>query len=304
MKKILAVFLVVCFCASLTVSANGRIIGSYVNTDIIAYIDGMAINSYNIEGWTGVVAEDLSSYGFDVIWNGSERTLCVDNKENKPINGTFDVAVNKKPIGSYAGNIYATDIKTYVAGEEVKAFNIGGRTIIYIDELLRVGDVKWYEFERKICYSSVGPWSINLYDTDYEAVTENNINSFSLDMVKGDDGHYVTDGENLDYLDYLKLSYSPENGMCFSFSIYQRVLFQTEDLLTRLLEVCNENYDGTIISETTDLANKRLKILINGETVSVSKVTRGKGNGHTDFYFWLNCFDTKENIDSVAVVFE
>ena len=123
-------------------------------------------------------------------------------------------------------------------------------------------------------------------------------------MVKGDDGHYVTDGENLDYLDYLKLSYSPENGMCFSFSIYQRVLFQTEDLLTRLLEVCNENYDGTIISETTDLANKRLKILINGETVSVSKVTRGKGNGHSDFYFWLNCFDTKENIDSVAVVFE
>ena len=167
MKKILAVLLAVCFCASLTVNANGRIIGTYVNTDIVAYIDGLAINSYNIDGWTGIVAEDLVNYGFDVIWNGSERTLCVDKTGNKPINGTFDVAVNTKPIGSYAGNIYATDIKTYVDGEEVKAFNIGGRTIIYIDELLRVGNVKWYEFERKICYSSVEPWNINLYETDY-----------------------------------------------------------------------------------------------------------------------------------------
>ena len=304
MKKILAVLLAVCFCASLTVNANGRIIGTYVNTDIVAYIDGLAINSYNIDGWTGVVAEDLANYGFDVTWNGSERTLRIDKTGNKPINGTFDVAVNTKPIGSYAGNIYATDIKTYVDGEEVKAFNIGGRTIIYIDELLRVGDVRWYEFERKICYSSVDLWSINLYDTNYNAVVDKNIDSFSLNMLKNADGQYVTEGENLDYLDYLKLSYNPENGMCFSFSIYQRVLFHTEDLLTRLLEVCNESYDGTIISETTDLANKRLKILINGESVSVSKVTRGKGNGHTDFYFWLNYFDTKENVDSVSVVFE
>ena len=304
MKKILAVLLAVCFSSSLTVNANGRIIGTYVNTDIVAYIDGMEIKSYNIEGWTGVVAEELTNYGFDIVWNENERTLHINKIGNQTIKSNPNLAGNTKPIGSYAGNIYSTDIKTYVAGDEVKAFNIGGRTIIYIDELFRVGDVRWYEFERKICYSSIHPWSIDLYDTDYGAIIEKNIDSFCLNMVKNGDGQYVTDGKNLDYLDYLKLSYNPEKGMCFSFSVYQRVLFQTEDLLKRLLEVCNESYDGTIISETTELANKRLKILINGESVSVSKVTRGRGNGHSDFYFWLNCFVEKENVQSVSVVFE
>ena len=77
----------ICICLLLMISmvvispvaAQGEIVGSYVNTDIVAYINGYPINSYNINGWTGIVAEDLSNYGFNVYWQPEERTLSVGN---------------------------------------------------------------------------------------------------------------------------------------------------------------------------------------------------------------------------------
>jgi len=300
----------------LGISAYAQIIGSYVNTDIVAYINDMPIKSYNINGWTGIVAEDLRDYGFDVNWSQEERTLSVGRyyiptptyteenwQGNGEITSTFVAEKNTKPIGSFAGNIYATDIKTYVAGDEVTAFNIGGRTIIYIDDLSRFGNVVWYENERKICYNYVEPWNIDLYEVNYEADTSENINSFSLNMTKDSNGEYVTIGENLDYLTYPKLSYNKKEGMCFGFSLYQRVLFQTDELNKLLWNVTTTRYDGEILAENADLANEYMKISVNGEPVTITSVTQGKGSGHSDFYFWFDCSIPKEEITSVTVDF-
>jgi len=317
MKKIALFLLLIMLVVPFSVNAIGEVVGNYVNTDIVAYINDVPINSYNINGWTGIVAEDLLDYGFDVIWDGDARTLTVGNsyiptpeytelnwQGSGKIKTDIEIKKNDKPIGSFAGHIYATDIKTYVAGEEVASYNIGGRTIIYIDELQYFGNVKWYEKERKICYNYVKPWNIDLYKTDYDAETDKSISGFNLKTEKKENGEYQTTGENIDYLDYLKLSYNKKYGMCFGFSIYQRVLFQTDDLHKKLWNVSTEKYDGTVLAENSDLANERMKIYINGEKVKITKVTQGKGNGHSDFYFWFNSDIPKENITSVEVEFK
>lgn len=297
------------------VYALGEIVGAYVYTDIVAYINGRPVRSYNIDGWTGIVAEDLRNFGFDVYWNADERTLEVGNSyfyspENweqdmegyGEVNRDYFFETNSKPVGTFAGNIYNTDIKTFVAGDEVKAFNIGGQTIIYIDELIRFGDVVWNEEERKICYDYVKPWSIELYEINYEADTSKNINSFSLNTVKGEN-EYITTGENLNYIDYLRLYYNKKDGMSLGFSIYQRVLFQTEELHNLLWDISTVRYDGEILREDLEIANKHMKILINGEPVVINKVTQGKGSGHTDFYFHFDKDMKKEDINSVSVTF-
>lgn len=313
MKKFILIFgIFMTMCTG--VSAQGKIIGSYVNTDIIAYINGAPIKSYNINGYTGIIAEDLRDYAFDVIWSEEERTLRIGNaffptptyheqnlQGGGKITSTFKPEVNSKPIGSFAGNIYSTNIKTYVANEEVKAFNIGGRTIIFIDDLCRFGNVVWHETERKICYDYVEPWNIYLYERDVNASTEENINSFSLDMYKDENGKFVTEGKNLDYLDYLKLSYNKRDGMCFGFSIYQRVLFQTEELHNLLWKVSTIQYDNTVLAENATLANSHIKILINGENIAITKVTQGKGSGHSDFYFWLDSNISKDDINTLSI---
>ena len=315
MKKTFFLIVLLLLVSTTVFAAPGDIAGSYVHTDIEAYINGKIINSYNINGWTGIVAEDLKSFGFDVHWDAGARTLNVGNyyiptPENWEVNWQGDGEVKvynlpcvKMPVGSFAGHIYETDIKTYVAGDEVTAFNIGGRTIIFIDELIRFGNVTWYENERKICYDYVEPWSIDLYEVNYEADTTKEISSFSLEMTKGENGEYLTTGENLDYLTYPRLSYNKKDGMYFGFSIYQRVLFQTEKIYNLLWNVSTVRYDGEILLENANLANEYMEILINGEPVTITKVTQGKGSGHTDFYFWLDCDVKKENINSVSIKF-
>ena len=43
-----------------TQAANGDVIGSIYSTDILAYVNGRPIRSYNIGGKTVILVEDLS----------------------------------------------------------------------------------------------------------------------------------------------------------------------------------------------------------------------------------------------------
>ena len=55
--------------------AHADVIGEVIATDITAYIDEQPIASFNINGFTYVIAEDLRSYGFTVLWDENARTL-------------------------------------------------------------------------------------------------------------------------------------------------------------------------------------------------------------------------------------
>ena len=115
-----------------------------LSTDIRSYVFGSEIESYNVNGSTCIVAEDLMNYGFTVVWDGVARTLSITHPSDD------FTQTEKKNFGAKSGNIgekltetVPTDIVTYVNGEEVQSYNIGGRTVIYIDALGVFGGVTW-----------------------------------------------------------------------------------------------------------------------------------------------------------------
>jgi len=120
-KKLLflAVTLFILFSVFINANAQGKVTGMVLNTDIIAYINGFPIPSYNINGWTGIVAEDLTDYGFDVFWDAEQRELFISYYKNPDFKITADYVPQKSdmPVGSHLMDVFQTDIKTYVDGD-------------------------------------------------------------------------------------------------------------------------------------------------------------------------------------------
>jgi hypothetical protein len=63
------------------------------------------------------------------------------------------VLIGAKPlkIGDVIGKIYYSDIKTYIDGKPINSANIGGKTVITVEDLQYMGYyVKWDETERRL----------------------------------------------------------------------------------------------------------------------------------------------------------
>jgi len=121
----------------------GYPIGDVLYSDITAYINGNAIPTSVINGKTLVVVEDLLKYGFDVKWDGNDRTLKVEiNKSKKitPLPVTKDTT--HKP-GTFKCKYLYTDIKTYLSGVEVESYAINGVTLIDFELLAKYGKLTW-----------------------------------------------------------------------------------------------------------------------------------------------------------------
>lgn len=156
----------VAVCLALTVSAvairAGDVVDYVLATDIRAFIDGYEIPSYNVSGRLCVVAEDLRGYGFNVDWNAEEKSL----KVTKNVSGVTS-PLKESTSGKSGASIpvYATDIVTYVNGEAVESYNIGGYTIIYLRELQRYGSC-YYDFEAAASMVSTAYHSFNKVTLD------------------------------------------------------------------------------------------------------------------------------------------
>ncbi len=121
-----------------------------VKSDIKAYIDYTPITSYNVNGNTYVISEQLSSYGFNVVWNDAERTLKLSRTPlTTPIYNKSLYDSDSDPERSYY-RIFETDIKTYLGDTEITGYNIGGQTVVQIDELAKYGHVVWNGNSREI----------------------------------------------------------------------------------------------------------------------------------------------------------
>ena len=171
MKKIIITVLV---CAVVVVAmsisafaAIGDVLGYAKYTDIAAYINNYPITSYNINDYTVIVVEDLRNYGFDVTWNGDARTLTVVRNGQTEITGKENVYKYSYKAGQNSFAYVETDIVTYVNGQPVTSYNIGGQTCIYIDALSVYGGVEWNQDIRAI--------RLGIYDLpvkDFEAIPE------------------------------------------------------------------------------------------------------------------------------------
>ncbi len=147
MKKIICLLLVFISALSFVAFADFSVIDAVLSTDIVCFIDEQPIMSYNISGYTYVVAEDLSGYGFSVLWNGEERTLeILRDKEAErifPSAEFINVKKGSEKIGNRILDVYNTDIITYLNGKKIYACNVNGRTLISVELLSSCGIVSY-----------------------------------------------------------------------------------------------------------------------------------------------------------------
>ena len=149
-KKFIGIFLAILLLI-------GQVTGAYASLgdveayttyiDICAYINHYIIESYNINGYTVVIAEDLIHYGFDVNWDGNARTLHIYRNfdmmevDSSKLSIPYETAPNM--VGKQALPVLSTDIKTFVNGVEAKSYNIDGRTVVDFESLSAFGSVQW-----------------------------------------------------------------------------------------------------------------------------------------------------------------
>lgn len=168
MKRLYIFFIILFLFINIsTVHAKDKIIGEVLSTDIVVFIDSQPILSYNIQGKTYIVAEDLIEHSFKVDWNETERTLSI-TLEHEGQRGFLDKAeINQLKentnIGTPLYSVYSTDIKTYIAQNPVNAYNINGKTLIAVSDLSFYGDIEWSN--RQINVKIRPKWLKELWET-------------------------------------------------------------------------------------------------------------------------------------------
>ena len=112
-----------------------------------------------------------------------------------------------------------------------------------------------------------------------------NIGTLSFTFQKFDT-YSVSSGQNMNYIDNLRLENTEGDEYVLSFQIFQDSLPYTEDLLVLLNSIVTLTYEGEVF-DVLDKANEHVSILINGEKATLTEVRSGAGNGHRDFYFTI-----------------
>ncbi len=116
---------------ALTAGAHtGDVIGHIYSTDIRAYINDTEVPAYNIGGRTVVIAEDLLS---STEYHDEFRTLLVGDFYPNALNSGSNATDGGS--GRIIGDIYETDIKTYMYDKELPAYNLNGKTAVAIEDL-------------------------------------------------------------------------------------------------------------------------------------------------------------------------
>ena len=138
MKHFLRICIPLLLLAALPLSAAalrpGDVAGRVLATEIRAFIDGVEIPAYNIDGNLGVVAEDLDAYGFVTGYDDSSRTLTV-TRTGAAVRGVEIPESSHRPSGTVIARVLYSDIRVYLDGREIPGYNIDGRTIILFSAL-------------------------------------------------------------------------------------------------------------------------------------------------------------------------
>lgn len=115
---------------------------------------------YTIKNELCIVLEDLNYYGYTSIWNQENRTTTLYINNNN-INKKGTKKVIKKQ-----GDIYYTDIKTYIEGDEIASYNINVYSLVKISDLTKI--TRDLRFKRELKDNEIITISgkIKLFDGD------------------------------------------------------------------------------------------------------------------------------------------
>lgn len=139
MKKILILSALLCGLTGVSAhAANGDVVGHIYSTDIRAYINDIEVPSYNIGGRTVVIIEDITVAR---DYQDNLRALTIDGISFRPEYITEGEAEHSEVSGNIVGDIYETDIKTYMYDVEIPSYNLDGKTAVALEDL---GEFKGY----------------------------------------------------------------------------------------------------------------------------------------------------------------
>lgn len=162
----------------------GDLIGHALTTDIVATINGYDIPSYNVNGHTYIVAEDLKYYGFTVWYDDTIRSLFIerDTTQSWVSKSYTKPNVTTSQIGKKAHKLLYTDIRTYIGKSSIPGYNIDGQTIIRFDSLSAFGGVTYDNSKREISLSLSG---LNYNPNPINRKTTSNINQYTSSTYPG-----------------------------------------------------------------------------------------------------------------------
>ncbi|MCS7459866.1 hypothetical protein N0M98_06895 [Paenibacillus doosanensis] len=185
----------------------GDYVGEALATDIAAYVNGAPIPSMNIEGYTAVTAEDLRSYGFDVAWSPTSRSLVIEPAAQKVQPVVKPNPAADRPIGTKFKDVLYTDIRTYYGDKPIPSYNIDGQTAIRLNDLAPFGTVDWTPEKRTISFQASPPPAkpANPLRQAGATLTVSSEKDINIKLQFTDDGEYQ-DGTKVGF---------PRNGLPF-----------------------------------------------------------------------------------------
>ena len=173
MKKII---LAIAAFAALSISASAaEVTGSILSTDIGTLIDGAPCKTYNVDGRTFVIAEDLRGYGFDVVYDDSIRRLTITQNpySERTILSKEEINIEKDSItvGQWLGDMFATDITVYLGDEQIEGYAIDGKMVIPVRALESYAYVEFDSSDKLVYVNGLQHYLTTRYDAGNPNVT-------------------------------------------------------------------------------------------------------------------------------------
>ena len=181
MKKVvfLLVLIFIVALSSISFAKIGDKTGDIYSTDIRAYINGIEVKSYSINGKTCVAVEEVTKA---FAYNNDLRTLFIGSFDPQYII-RYSANTSNVKIGKVVGHTYETDIVVYMYDKKIPSYAIDGMTCVCIEDL---GDVYNYSAIGGKCTWDPDARTISLemlYDTQINDILE--ANKFDLDIKDG-----------------------------------------------------------------------------------------------------------------------
>ncbi|WP_099191293.1 leucine-rich repeat domain-containing protein [Tepidibacter mesophilus] len=148
-KKVIYIsFIILALSFNLSFSQEkiGQVVGKYEKTNEKVSLNGVFVDLYKLNGKDAVLIEELIYCGYDMNWDPKSRTTTFKDN-NKQINKNMNSSMNK----NMKGNIYSSDVKVYMQDNskgsdkiQINAYNIGGYSLVYLEDLKNVSGYTGY----------------------------------------------------------------------------------------------------------------------------------------------------------------
>ena len=288
MKKI-GIFLLIAMMAfnACAYAKTGDVAGTYYSTNIHTILNGVEIDSINIGGKTLISAENMMYFGFNVYWDPERRVLEIYDVENAVNGAPPTVKKSNYPGGMPIGQYYETDILTYLDGNAITSYNVGGRTYISAEETEDFGyEVVWVEDDR--CLYINNPSRAKL--------------SYDIFLSKGEKPQSEGDGDGAFAIAYnngkitakgdaklfnASLCHKGDNYIINTAFYQNEGLYYSSALQNAISPLaCDGRVENPCDpSEKYDIVNQNVIFSVNGQRANKVKIIKGGGNGHVDFTF-------------------